>query len=118
MWAPVALYMAVIFYVSALSEPPIPAGTDKPLHALAYVGLALVVVRAVVGGLPRRIDMWGATIAMLITVAYAATDEVHQMFVPGRSAEMLDLLADTGGVIVGTVACWAWGITRPRGREA
>ncbi len=55
LWAPVVLYMAAIFYVSALSEPPIPEGTDKPLHGLAYLGLALVVVRAVVGGLPRRI---------------------------------------------------------------
>ena len=89
--------MGAIFYVSAFSEPPIPAGTDKPLHALAYLGLALVVVRAVVGCLSRRIDMRSATIAILITVAYAATDEVHQMFVPGRSAEALDLLADTGG---------------------
>ena len=89
--------MAAIFYVSALSEPLIPAGTDKSLHGLAYLGLAIVVVRAVVGGLPRRIDGWGATIAMVITVAYAATDEVHQMFVPGRSAEVYDLLADAGG---------------------
>ncbi len=117
LWAPVILYMAAIFYVSALPEPPIPAGTDKPLHGLAYLGLALVVVRAVVGGLPRRIDMWSATIAMLITVAYGATDEAHQMFVPGRSAEVFDLLADTGGAIVGTVACWAWGIISPVSRD-
>ena len=109
--------MAAIFYVSALSEPLIPAGTDKSLHGLAYLGLAIVVVRAVVGGLPRRIDVWGATIAMVITVAYAATDEVHQMFVPGRSAEMYDLLADAGGAIVGTVVCWAWGIISPVSRD-
>jgi VanZ family protein len=109
--------MGAIFYVSALSEPPIPAGTDKPLHGLAYLGLALVVVRAVVGGLPRRIDMRSATIAILITATYAATDEVHQMFVPGRSADVLDLLADTGGAIGGTVACWAWGIISSVSRD-
>jgi len=109
--------MAAIFYVSALPEPPIPAGTDKPLHALAYIGLALVVVRAVVGGLPRRIDMWGATIAILITVACAATDEAHQMLVPGRSGEVFDMLADAGGAIAGTAACWAWGIISPVSRD-
>lgn len=117
LWAPVLLYMAAIFYVSSLSQPPIPSGTDKPLHGLAYFGLALVVVRAVVGGLPGRIDIRGAMVAILITVGYAVTDEVHQMFVPGRSAALFDLIADAGGAIVGTVACWAWGIISEVSRD-
>jgi len=102
--------MAAIFYASSVSVPPIPSGTDKPLHALAYLGLAVVVVRAVVGGLPGWIDLWVATTAVLITVGYAVTDEVHQMFVPGRSADVYDLLADAAGATAGTAACWAWGI--------
>ena len=110
LWGGVVLYMAAIFYVSALSDPPVPAGTDKSLHGLTYLGLVIVVIRAVVGGLPRRIDMRVAIIAFLITVAYAATDEVHQMFVPGRTADVFDLLADAGGAILGVAACWAWGI--------
>ena len=83
------------------------SGTDKPLHWLAYLGLAVVVVRAVAGGLPGRVGVWSAAVAMLITVGYAVTDEVHQMFVPSRSAEMYDLLADAAGAIAGTAACWA-----------
>lgn len=105
--------MAAIFYVSSVPAPPIPAGTDKPLHGAAYLGLAIVVVRAVAGGLPGRIDLWTAAFALLVTVGYAVTDEVHQMFVPGRSAEMYDLLADAGGAIAGAAACWAWGIISP-----
>ena len=117
LWGPVVLYMAAIFYASGLTEPPVPAGTDKSLHGLAYLGLALVVVRAVAGGLPRRIELRTATIAILMTVAYAATDEVHQTFVPGRHADVYDLLADAGGAIVGTVACWAWGILSSVSRD-
>ena len=109
--------MAAIFYVSSLPEPPIPPGTDKPLHGLAYLGLAIVVVRAVVGNLPGRIDVWAATIAILITVGYAVTDEVHQMFVRGRTAEMYDLLADATGAIAGTAVCWAWSIISPASRD-
>ena len=109
--------MAAIFYMSSVSEPPIPSGTDKPLHGLAYLGLAILVLRAVAGGLPGRIDVWAATIAMLITIGYAVTDEVHQMIVPGRSAEMYDLLADAAGATAGTVACWAWGILSPASRD-
>ncbi|MDA1186152.1 MAG: VanZ family protein [Acidobacteria bacterium] len=113
LWGVVVCYMAAIFYVSALSAPPVPVGTDKSLHALAYLGLSVVVVRALVGGLPRRIDSSTAVVAIVIAVAYAASDEVHQMFVPGRTADVLDLLADACGAIVGTAVCWAWGIISP-----
>lgn len=32
---------------------------------------------------------------------YAITDEIHQLFVPGRSGRILDVLIDTAGVITG-----------------
>ena len=89
LWAPVVIYMAAIFYVSSLTDPPVPAGTDKPLHWLAYLGLAVVVVRALAGGLPRRIGVGVAATAMAITIGYGATDEVHQMFVPGRTGDVV-----------------------------
>ena len=117
LWGVVVVYMAAIFYASSLSAPPVPAGTDKSLHAVAYLGLAVAVVRAVVGGLPRRIDGPAAVVAVAVTVAYGMTDEIHQMFVPGRTADAFDLLADAGGAIVGTAACWAWGIISPVSRD-
>ena len=109
LWAPVLIYMGAIFYVSSLSNPPVPAGSDKPLHWLAYLGLAVVVVRALAGGLPRRIGLGMASMAALITIVYGATDEVHQMFVPGRSGDVYDLMADAGGALAGAILCWAWG---------
>jgi VanZ family protein len=109
LWAPVLIYMGAIFYVSSIPEPPIPVGTDKPLHWLVYLGLAVVVVRALAGGLPRRIGLGLAVAAVLITSGYGATDEVHQLFVPGRSGDVNDLMADAGGALAGTIACWAWG---------
>lgn len=109
LWAPVAIYMGAIFFVSSLSNPPVPDGTDKPLHWLAYLGLAVLVVRALAGGLPRRIGFGIASAAMLITVLYGATDEVHQLFVPGRTGEVKDLLADAVGALAGTITCVAWG---------
>ena len=103
--------MAAIFYVSGLPDAPMPPGlSDKPLHSLAYLGLAVVTVRAVAGGLPRRITLRVAAIAAAIAIGYGVTDEIHQSFVPGRTAELDDLLADAGGTLIGTAACWAWGI--------
>jgi VanZ family protein len=102
--------MAVIFYFSSLQDPPIPSGSDKPLHGVGYTGLAVVVVRALAGGMFRPITVRTGIIALLITTGYACTDEVHQMFVPGRSADIPDLLADAAGAAVGTVGSFAWGI--------
>jgi VanZ family protein len=101
--------MGAIFFVSSIPEPPIPTGTDKPLHWLAYLGLAVIVVRALAGGLPRRIGVGVAMAAMLITIGYGATDEVHQLFVPGRTGDVYDLMADAGGALAGIVGCWLWG---------
>lgn len=117
LWAPVVLYMAAIFYVSSLPQPPIPMGGDKPWHAIAYFGFALVVVRASAGGLPRRIDRRTAGLAIAFAVTYAVTDEIHQWFVPGRSADVRDLIADAIGVLAGTAACRAWGIIAQTSRD-
>ena len=109
--------MAVIFYVSSLHDAPLPAGvSDKSAHWLGYTGLAVMIVRALAGGLPRRVSMGIAATAVVIATAYGASDEFHQMFVSGRSAELNDLAADGLGAMAGAAACWAWGILSVRGR--
>lgn len=40
-------------------------------------------------------------LALAATAAYAATDEVHQLFVPGRSGQFRDVLIDTAGGALG-----------------
>ena len=111
LWGPVAAYMAAIFYVSSLPDVALPGGlSDTSWHSIAYFGLVVLVIRALAGGLPRRVNAALAAAAIGIVVAYAASDEIHQAFVPGRTAELRDLAADAGGAIAGTIVCWAWGI--------
>ena len=111
LWLPVVVYMAAIFVASADADPPLPERvSDKWMHLLAYAGLAVVVARAVAGGLPRRVTWRVALAALSIAIGYAVTDELHQMFVPNRSADVYDLLADAIGAAAGLIACWAWGI--------
>jgi VanZ family protein len=103
--------MAAIFYVSSLHEAPLPDDvSDKSGHLMGYTALGLTVVRAVAGGVPRPITWRIALVAIAITVGYGVTDEIHQAFVAGRTAEMADLYADAGGAALAAVACWAWGI--------
>ncbi|MGH9347322.1 MAG: VanZ family protein [Vicinamibacterales bacterium] len=111
LWGPVVLYMAVIFYSSAQPDPGLPPGlTDKPTHSIAYAVLGGLVVRALAGGLPARITLATAVAGVALTAAYGATDEIHQMFVPGRYADANDLAADAIGGAIGAFVCWLWGI--------
>jgi VanZ family protein len=119
LWAPVLVYMSAIFHVSSLSEVAIPGGvSDRSGHTVAYLLLAILVVRAVAGGLPARVGRRTATLALLITVGYGLSDEIHQMFVPGRYAELMDVFANTVGSVLGVALCWLWGILAHRRRAS
>lgn len=107
--------MALIFIASAQSDAGIPLDvSDKSLHAAAYFGLAVLLVRALSGGWRARLTVRVALGAMLIAMAYGMSDEVHQLFVPGRMADVYDLYADATGAALGVAACWAWGIISVR----
>ncbi len=41
--------------------------------------------------------------AILISLGYALTDEIHQIFVPGRAFQLIDLTVDLGGIALGAV---------------
>lgn len=42
-----------------------------------------------------------SSISLLFGICYAISDEFHQMFIPGRSAEVRDVLIDSLGVLIG-----------------
>ncbi len=102
LWIAVALYAGTIFYLSSLQNPlPELASrfSDKVLHGIEYGGLGLLVTLALLGsGFRARRALWIAVIAASL---YAASDEVHQWFVPGRDADVRDWFADCVGAIVG-----------------
>ena len=111
LWGPVVAYMAAIFYFSAQSSPPTPGGLpDTFAHAIEYFGLGVVVFRALAGGLGAQVTAARAMATMGIAVAYAVSDEVHQLFVPNRTADAGDVFADAAGASVALFACGAWNV--------
>jgi VanZ family protein len=102
--------MAAIFVQSSISDIRIPGNApDKVAHALGYVPLAVMFVRALAGGLPARVTARQAVTACALTIAYGASDELHQLFVVGRTADVADLAADATGAAAAVAVCWAWG---------
>jgi len=101
-WWPSIAIMAAIFWVSSHPGGDLPdlfPHQDKVAHFLVYALLCAANYRATChSGHPSP-----AT-AFLAAVAYGATDEFHQRFVPGRTADVMDLLTDA----MGAAAVWVW----------
>ncbi len=71
----------------------------KNAHFFAYLVLGILMVN-----LLRRVGIKGFKVfvlALAICILYAISDEVHQLFVPGRGAQVKDVLIDSAGAMVG-----------------
>jgi VanZ family protein len=116
LWGPVVLVMALIFFGSAQSDPAAPpAGlSDKSAHFLAYAALGASLVRALAGGRPSAMTGRRVVLAFVLATLYGASDELHQRFVPNRTPDPLDLVADAAGALAGAIvlALLARGLAR------
>lgn len=72
----------------------------KIAHATEYALLAGLLLGAVTVG---TVNIRYVAISVIIAVLYAATDEFHQLFVPGRSGRVTDVLIDGSGAAAGTL---------------
>lgn len=127
-WFPVILWMSIIFFLSSqvadessqlssgitafvmnLMEKIIPKTifdleflhflVRKNAHFIAYLILGLLSLRAF-----KREGLTGVplfSLSLLICVLYASSDEYHQLFVPGRSCQLRDVLIDSAGATTG-----------------
>ena len=66
--------------------------TDKVLHAAVFGALAAMLW--VLAGGRAALAVFG------LAVGIGVLDEMHQLFVPGREADLKDLLADAAGAAV------------------
>lgn len=120
LWGPVALQMALIFAASSIPNLMSLPGdlSDHTGHFIGYAILGALVVRALAQGAWSRITPIVALAAWGLAVAYGASDEWHQTFVPGRSATVDDWIADGLGAAAAIVAVVTVAATRrARSRE-
>ena len=99
LWGPVVLQMGLIFIASSIPNlGALPGGiSDKSGHALGYGILGAVLLRALAGGRLKGVTWRRAGAALLLAALYGFSDEFHQAFVPGRTPDRFDVLADTIG---------------------
>jgi hypothetical protein len=121
-WLPVLAWLALIFWSSSRSSVPEPGKTiglsrditNYCAHALVFGVLVLLTWRLVAARtlhLPAVATLWSLPSAGIFAALYAVSDEFHQRFVPGRSADVRDWLADVVGILV-VLALLVWWRTR------
>jgi VanZ family protein len=106
-WVCVLGWMAVIYFFSAqphsgeMTQHYL-GGLNVPIrkaaHITEYAVLFLLSQWATYGTTSStNLRAW---FPALLSVAYACSDEFHQSFVPGRSAQFSDVLVDSTGVLI------------------
>jgi VanZ family protein len=112
-WTLTGLWALFIFGLSSIPGKALPTAqlftsADKLAHLAVYAVLgALTFVSA------RK--TWTAStpstvlLSAILAACYGAGDEIHQRFVPARSADVLDVAADGVGAVAGALAAaWAY----------
>ena len=101
-WGPAILVMVLIFMLSSVPSKEMPSfgnfdlSVKKGGHMLGYALLARSYLWALGGSRSKNWALaWG------LAVVYAATDEFHQLFVPGRGAWIVDVGIDGVGALLG-----------------
>jgi VanZ family protein len=126
LWLPAVLHMTAIFIASSVSDlGPLPGDfSDKSWHSGAYALLGVLFLLPLAGGRLARVTWRRVVAAIALATLYGVTDECHQWFVPGRTAEAMDVVADLVGAaagvgLVGLAAiARAWGILGSSSRPA
>jgi len=118
-WLPAFAYMALIFALSsmrlvapAIEDVPF---QDKGVHFLEYFVLGFLCAHATRHTWASRAAVRTYALAFFLATAWGFSDELHQAFVPGRSADWIDVVADALGSLVGVVTYASVGYLRARG---
>jgi VanZ family protein len=120
-WLPALAVMAGVFVLSSQSGLRVSEDVqvERPLrvsgHLIAYATLAGLLLFALARR--RRPRWYQAAAGFILAVAYGATDELHQSFVPDRTGRVDDLLVDAIGALVGLSIAWLVLSTLARTRE-
>ena len=104
-WGPPILLMAIIFFASATPGSDIPGFgavdflVKKGGHMIGYALLAITIYHALnsSGRSGKRLML----LSFCLVALYAASDEFHQRFTPGRTATLRDVGVDMAGALIG-----------------
>lgn len=115
---PTLLYAAVIALASGTSPKASVSIASNPFHPVEFAGLSFLAQYAVNAGLDPRPRPRLVILACLGCMLFGVLDEIHQYFVPNRTAAVEDVLLDCLGVLVGAASFLLLRLTRRKDPDA
>ena len=103
-YSPLIVYWLILFTATSLPVEKLPSIglSDKVNHLLAYFVLSVFVYLTLLFQRKSKfLFKYAPAATLIISTFYGITDELHQLLIPGRSAEVLDWMADAIGAILG-----------------
>lgn len=118
-WAITGIIAILIFYISSLTfKPGPPLAFDwKPIayHFYSFLFLEAFLLISMIGGRAGKTKFF--IIGIFIAIFYAVTDEIHQLFVPGRACTFSDFLIDSAGIFFAGIIYISFVYSRLRNKE-
>jgi VanZ family protein len=102
-YGPAVAYAALIFTFSSIPSLKSPdlgiSFEDKIYHLIEYAGFGFLLQRGIDGSRGRSLKR--ILLVFIIGAGFGASDEIHQLFVPGRQCDLFDFFADAAGFTAG-----------------
>jgi len=105
------LYAALIFILSAspsIAPPPGFVLEDKIYHFIEYGIFSFLLFLAFYHSRSEFLKKHFIVLSCIVGMGYGLSDEIHQSFVPGRSCEFLDFVADCLGILLVQIGIWLY----------
>ena len=90
----------IIIHILPITRDTLSFIVRKCAHMTEYAILFLLSYLATVKISMSQSRFYNRSIAVLISLLYACSDEMHQLLVPGRSGKMIDVGIDMAGVLI------------------
>jgi len=104
-WFLAGIYMGVIFIASSIPGEALPkiSISDKIIHLVEYGILSWILGKALRTSQKEIFLKQATLLAIIMTILYGISDELHQAFVPWRNPDIYDVVVDGIGAILAQV---------------
>jgi VanZ family protein len=116
-YLPVFALMGLIFYFSSLEGDVLTQGADKSIwfyierkgaHVFEYAVLTVLIARIILAKSDIKKLVHKLILSGGLTLMYAFSDEIHQLFVVGREGKISDVGIDTIGIIIASIVIYGF----------
>ncbi|MCK9555740.1 VanZ family protein [bacterium] len=105
-WVPVLVWAVIILLISSIPSSRLPEiklfFLDKIVHFSEYFVFSALMARAFSGASKLNYKRY-FVISLSFAAVFALLDEIHQIFLPTRSFDLLDLFFDLLGAFAGLI---------------